>query len=163
MKKQILVAIVFTMIMCFSTLANATIVDISASTDKTVYQLGETVVVSIIVYNPNPEPVTLSYSGGNITYIMDNIFDWKTGKAFPLWVLNKTIDAYDFWTVELVHGSVESSFYPLDAGNHSVVGIIGSYGSSVPVQFEVVPEPGTLSLFCGSAFLIKLYAKNFIS
>jgi len=35
--------------------------------------------------------------------------------------------------------------YPLAIGTHSVVGEVVGYGDSAPIQFEVVPEPATVS------------------
>jgi hypothetical protein len=152
----ILIAFLFLLPIC----ANATIVDISIVTDKPTYQLGEYVTVSITAYNPNSAPVTLGLPLSQPTYLMDGTFNWNHNKIFAPVMMYKTINAYDSWTLDRVHGAYEMSLYPLSMGSHSVVGIVGTYGSSLPVQFEVIPEPATLALIAMGPLFFRVFSKK---
>jgi hypothetical protein len=143
-RKKILVVLV----LGFAGMARATIVDICAATNKPVYDLGEEVVVFVIAYNPNPEPVTLGFvSTLQASYLMDGVFDWSEDKAFAQIPTGARIKPYDSCTWNLSHDSHAMMIYPLDVGFHTVVGEVVGYGQSAPVEFEVVPEPSTLLLF----------------
>jgi len=141
--------------------AQATLVDISATTNKPVYELGEEVVVFIIAYNPNPEPVTLHFGSTLVAkYIMDGIFDWSQNKGFLDVYLELTIEPYEFQTWKPKHSISEMKIYPLDIGIHTVVGEVVGYGQSAPVEFNVVPEPATFVLFgLGGIVLVRKVIK----
>jgi hypothetical protein len=140
----------------FTSMTKATVVDITVSTDKESYLLGEEVIVSVIAYNPNPEPVTL-YFGSSLlaTYLMDDVFDWSEGRFFEPVNLQLIIQPYNFHTFDLKHGLYEMSLYPLDFGTHTVVGEVVGYGQSAQVQFEVIPEPSTLLILGFGALLLR--------
>jgi len=145
MNKKILMVTVF---LIFAGTVCASTVDISVATDKSTYQLDETVIVSVTAYNPNSQPVTLQFpSALQATYLMDNTFNWTQGKGFDLTPVERTINQYSSYTWNLNHGIYETTFYPLNIGTHTVVGEVVGYGVSSPVQFEVVPEPTTFLLF----------------
>jgi LEA14-like dessication related protein len=152
MKLEIKIAFILAAIMLFATgVVQATIVDITAATNKPVYELGEEVVVFVIAYNPNPEPITLTGGFYFASYIMDGVYDWAEGKSAPEVILHVTINPRDYVTWDLTHGSYEMQEWPLTVGMHTVVGevlavqLIGD-GRSTPVQFEVIPEPSTILL-----------------
>ena len=131
-----------------SSLCSATIVEVSITTDKPTYLLGEEVTVFVTAYNPNPEPVTLYFAESlKASYLMDGIFDWTEGKGWPTIPTQVVIDAHDIHTWNLSHGSPEMAIYPLSIGTHTVVGEVVGYGQSAPVEFEVIPEPATVVLF----------------
>jgi hypothetical protein len=140
---------IITIMIAFSIagIAKATVVDVNVATDKESYLLGEEVIVSVIAYNPNLEPVTL-YFGSSLlaTYLMDDVFDWSEGRIFEPVNLQLTIQPYNFHTFDFMHGLYEMSLYPLDFGTHTVVGEVVGYGQSAQVQFEVVPEPSSILL-----------------
>jgi len=139
--------ITFMILWCIAGTAKATIVDITVATDKESYLLGEEVIVSVIAYNPNPEPVTLGFSSSLVvSYLMDNVYDWAEGRIFQPVPLQLTIQPYNFRTFELVHGCDEMAIYPLDIGYHTVVGEVVGYGQSAPLHFEVIPEPSSILL-----------------
>jgi len=141
---------------CIAGIANATIVDITVATDKESYLIGEEVIVSVIAYNPNPEPVTLGFSSSLVaSYLMDDTYDWAEGRIFQPVSLQITIQPYNFKTKELLHGYDEMAIYPLDVGIHTVTGEFVGYGHSAPLQFEVIPEPTTLLLFGLGALLLR--------
>jgi LEA14-like dessication related protein len=152
MKLEIKIAFILAAIMLFATgVVQATIVDITAATNKPVYELGEEVAVFVIAYNPNPEPITLTGGFYFASYIMDGVYDWAEGKSAPEVILHVTINPRDYVTWDLTHGSYEMQEWPLTVGMHTVVGevlavqLIGD-GRSTPVQFEVIPEPSTILL-----------------
>jgi hypothetical protein len=139
------------LILGFAGMAKATIVDVSVATNKPVYELGEDVVVFVIAYNPNPEPITLTGGFYFTSYIMDGVYDWAEGRSAPQVIVHVTINPRDSVTWDLTHGSYEMQEYPLTVGMHTVVGevlaveLIGD-GKSTPVEFEVIPEPSTILL-----------------
>lgn len=155
--------------LCFCTsIARATIVDICVATNKPVYDLGEEVVVFVIAYNPNPEPITLTGGFYFASYKINGVYDWAEGRSAPQVILHVTINPRDYVTWDLTHGSYEMQEYPLTVGMHTVVGevlaveLIGD-GRSTPVRFEVIPEPATLLLLLsGSVLLRKQVKKPFI-
>jgi hypothetical protein len=152
MKTKIIVILI---LLGFAGIAKATIVDISVATDKSTYQLGEYVTVSITAYNPNPQPVTLHFNTTlQATYLMDSTFNWtQCNGSYPM-LTERTIDPFTSYTWNHIHDSPEMMLYPLDIGIHTVVGEVVGYGVSTPVQFEVVPEPGTLAIF---AFALPIF------
>lgn len=136
----------------------ADLVDISVATDKTTYELGEYITVYISAYNPNPEPVTLGFpSALQATYIMDDIFDWSEDKVFSDLPTGFSIDPGEshIWTHN--HGNSEMNLYFPNIGTHSIVGKVINYGQSMPVEFEVIPEPTSivLLLFGGVTFILR--------
>ena len=140
---QILTALIF--VLCGMT--EATAVNISTITDKESYLLGEEVVVSIIAYNPEPNPVTLSFGSSlQASYLMDDVYDWSNGKIFLQALSQRTIDPCGSYTWNLIHGHYEMESYPLDVGTHAIVGEVVGYGYSSKVQLEVIPEPATIIL-----------------
>lgn len=139
----------------------ATTVEISVATDKPTYQLGETVNVSVIAHNPNPQPVTLSFGNSlNAKYLMDNVFDWTQGKVFIQIVTEVTIGSGDSHVWNLKHGSSERAIYPLNCGTHTIVGEVVGYGQTSPIMFEVVPEPATAALLAAGALMTFAKRKN---
>ncbi len=143
MKKLIVIVILALLPAC----ANATIVEISAATDKPTYLLDEEITISVTAYNPNPEPVTLTFSSSTqASYFMDNIYDWKEHHGAWLWLTHQQIEGLSSHTWTLVHGVEEMQTYPLAVGPHTFVGEILGYGQSTPVEFEVIPEPTSLLL-----------------
>ena len=132
-------------------LAGATIVDISVSTDKPTYQLGEYVTISVTAYNPNPEPITLSFSGRKATYIIDDTYDLADAPFYPQ-VSYTTIEPYSSFTWDLTHDYWGMKEYFLLVGTHTLVGQLwagelGEDNMTSPVQFEVIPELATFALF----------------
>lgn len=149
--KKILVIMI---LLVFANIGIASVVDITVATDKSTYQLGEYVTVSITAYNPNPQPVTLTFGNPlRATYILDNVYDWASERSSQPQVMGYvTIQPNDSVTWNLTHDVPEMQRYSLGIGTHSVVGrslaweLAGS-GTSTPVQFEVIPEPATLAIF----------------
>ena len=116
------------------------LIEVSTTTDKSTYLLGEEVTVFVTAYNPNPEPVTLTGGFYFASYIMDGVYDWVEGRFAPAVILYLTIKPYDSFTWDITHGSYEMQEYPLAIGTHTVVGEVLGYGESAPVEFEVVAE-----------------------
>ena len=135
------------LVLAFGGMARATIVEVSVATDKPTYLLGEHVTVFVTAYNPSLESVTLTFGSAlQASYLMDDVFDWTEGKVWAYGVTQVVINSHDFYTWDLIHGSNEMTRYPLNIGNHVVVGEVIGYGQSAPVEFEVIPEP-TIFLF----------------
>jgi hypothetical protein len=140
---------------------SASIVDISVATDKSTYQLGEYVTISITAYNPNPQPVTLNGGIPLESYVMDGTYNWADWHTSPLPVIiSKTIQSNDSFTWNLTHDAQEMQRYPLGIGTHIVVGkilaleLIGN-NQSAPIQFEVIPEPATFVLFGPGLLIVR--------
>ena len=147
MKTKIMGVATIVLVLGFAGLAEATIVDVCAATNKQVYTLGEEVVVFVIAYNPNPEPVTLGFPTTlQASYLMDSTYDWTEGKGFLTIPSGCRIDPYSSYTWNLIHGLKELERYPLSVGTHTMTGYVVGYGQSAPVEFEVVPEPSMLLL-----------------
>ena len=150
-KAQMLIALIF--VLCW--MAEATAINISTITDKGSYSLAEEVVVSVTAYNPDPNPVTLSFATSlEASYLMDDVYDWTEGKFFTQFGRQITIDPYDSYTWDLTHGYHEMELYPLDVGTHTVRGEVVGYGYSSTVQFQVIPEPATLLLLTLGGLLL---------
>ena len=147
MKTRILGIIAAALVLGFVGMAKATIVDVSVATDKASYSLGEEVVVSVTAYNPNPEPVTLGFPTSlQVSYLMDGVFNLSDHMVFTPIPTGRIIQPYDSYSWNLSHDSHAMTIYPLDVGTHTVVGEVVGYGQSAPLQFEVIPEPSSISL-----------------
>ena len=146
-KKRVIRIVAAVLVLAFAGMAKATIVEVGVATDKPTYLLDEGVTVFVTAYNPNPEPVTLTFSTSmQASYLMDAIYDWKEHHGAYLWATEQEIQPFDTHTWTLTHGAEEMETYPLTVGTHTVVGEVIGYGQSAPVEFEVIPEP-TIFLF----------------
>jgi len=144
------------LVQIFVGMAEATIVEISASTNKPVYELGEEVVVFVIAYNPTPEPLTLFFGSTlQASYLMDGVFDWTEKKRFEAVLTKRIIEPDHSYTWNLIHDSFETSIYPLGVGTHILVGYVVGYRESAPVEFEVVPEPATILLLGLGSLMVR--------
>lgn len=116
-------------------------IEISAATDKPIFQAGEYVTVSITAYNPTSETITLSFgTSKQVTYIMDDTYDWSDDKVFAPALTYRVISPYSSYTWNLVHDFREFESYPLLIGEHSVIAIVLGYGQRDPIQFQVIPN-----------------------
>ena len=131
-------------------------IEVSVATDKLVYDLGESVWVSVTAHNPSAEAVTLVFgTSQQATYLMDGVFDWGEGKQFLQWITYVVIDPCDSYVWNLQHGTDEMETYALALGTHTVIGEVLDYGESLPVGFEVVPEPLTVLFLMGGITRIR--------
>jgi hypothetical protein len=146
MQNAIITITLAVLVLGFAGMAEATIVDISVATSKTMYELGEDVGVFVIAYNPNPEPVILTFpSSTQASYLMDNIYDWKEHHgAWPV-ITEKRIEAFGSYTWTPIHGTDEMETYLPTLGMHTIVGEVLGYGYSTQLEFKVIPEPLTVS------------------
>jgi hypothetical protein len=136
--------------------------EISVDTDKTVYQSGEDVVITITAFNPTTEPITLTSGFYFTTYIIDGVYNWAEGKSGPDVIIELTIGAGEAVTWDHVYGVYERDEYLLGIGVHTVVGEVRAFelqgqSRSNAVEFEVIPEPASMLLLgCGAIILRKL-------
>ena len=139
--------------------AMGTLVEVSVTTDKPTYLLGEEIGISIIAFNPNNYEVILEFweSWTDTSYCIDNSICPICGAGgFPPIVIPQL--STHTWHHDYLTGF--SSQYPLlEIGVHSVVGAVNIEPpiQSEPFEFTVVPEPCTLSLLTlgGLALLRK--------
>ena len=163
MKKEKITLVLIALILLFGLpkIAMSNIIEVSAETDKAIYQLDEEVMVSITAYNPNSEPVTLYLDNFmKVSYLMDDVFDWREGKVYIPSPLVVTIEPYDFRTWDISHGQKEMELYPLDIGTHTLIGEVIGYGQSLPTEFDVVPEPSLILLMGIGSIYIRLTKRN---
>jgi intracellular proteinase inhibitor BsuPI len=138
------------------------VVDLSITTDKTTYLLGEEVRVYVSAHNSGTDPVTLTFpSGLDATYWMDEAYYWHQSLVWAPMVLHLKINPNSTHTWERIHGPRELSEYPLVIGRHSVVGIayaleLQEYYTE-PLNFEVVPEPASILLLSFGMIYIRRY------
>jgi hypothetical protein len=142
--------------------AHATL-QITVNTDKDVYHLGEYVAISITAYNPNPQEVTLNFSGRLATYTIDDIFNLANWPFFPRKSI-VTIQPNTTFTWQLIHDYWPTQEYPLSVGIHTVIGQLwaeelGENNITSPIQFEVIPEPTTFLLLT-FGIIVTRYKKH---
>ena len=151
----------FTILLTVSILslsAHASLV-VSVTTDKSIYQLGETVEVYVSLYNPTSESLPLTY-GSNLeaTYLIDNSYYWHHSISHLPVILHGTIQSEQTLTWQLNHNDFHQTQYPLNIGFHSVQGasLAGEMSGQLSevVTFQVIPEPTTLSLLALGASMI---------
>ena len=161
MKKTIISVLALVLVLRLGGIGKADLVDISVATDKTIYLLGEDIVVSVMAYNPNQEPITLGFTTSmQSSYLMDNTYDWKTHHgSYPV-VSTIEIPAYDTYTWNLTHGVEEMQTYTPPVGMHTIVGEVINYGQSLPIEFEVIPEPSTFVLLFFGFLSLRVRSKN---
>ena len=157
-KRLVVVAAIVVVSVVSANWVEAAEIELSVVTDKPSYWVGEDITVSVTAYNPNDYQVSLQFSSSfQASYIMDNVYDWSSDKLFLGVFTEVTIDPGSSHNWNFEHdweytvGS-ETFGYDLSIGTHSVVGTLqpdhlGGYTYySQAVEFEVVPEPATLSL-----------------
>jgi len=147
----IFISVVFAAFLSFQVYASF---EISVTTDKESYQLGESVDISISVFNSASTSETLWGGFYFTTYIMDGIYDWADRPA-PHVVRQLTFLPEETKTWEMSHGFNEMQVYPLTIGTHSVIGGAGYSLRSAPVEFQVIPEPATLFLLTLGTVLLR--------
>ena len=153
-KRFVVVAAIVVVFVVSANSVEAAEIELSVATDKPSYWVGEDITVSVMAYNPNDYEVGLSFpSGFQASYIMDDIYDWSSDKLFTQAFTYVTIGPESFHSWNLEHDweytyRSRTYGYDLSIGTHSVVGYLaGGYtGNCQAVEFEVVPEPATLSL-----------------
>lgn len=154
-RKGLMVAIMF---LAMVALTNAAL-EISVATNKAMYQLDETVDISIAVVNSGSTSETLYGGYYFTTYIIDGVYDWANRSAPPV-VLETTFLPGELKTWEMSHGFNEMQDYPLTVGTHSVVGGAGFTLLTSPVDFQVVPEPATVLFLSIGTLLIRYKCKS---
>jgi len=121
------------------------IVDVSVSTDKEIYELGELVKINVSATNNSDNPVTLEFPTlHQADYRIDEAYLWSKGKFFLPIPTSITLPPGAKITWSFVHSAGE---YRLLPGEHSIVGIVVGYGRSEPrviVVNEKEPEELTV-------------------
>jgi hypothetical protein len=155
----------FTILLALTFQVQATIVELSVSTDKPVYQLGEDVIISVTAYNPNPEPVTLTGGFYFASYVIDGVYDWVEGRSGPQVIEYETINSGESHTWILTHGFWEMQDYPLEIGAHTISGKVLAIeiiedNQSPSIEIEVVPEPTTIIFLFAGLTTIRFIARR---
>ena len=155
------------LVLYLSGIIRADLVDISVTTDKTTYQVGEDVKVYVSVFNPGLDSVTLTFTSSlESSYWMDEEYYWHENKIIIPSGSLLTINPNTSHTWELIHGPTELSEYPLNIGMHTVTGMVGAYElqdnyMTEPVEYEVIPEPTSIMIFSvGALFLTRSLRKR---
>lgn len=121
------------------------LIDVSVSTDKEAYDPGDPVRIEVKGKNTSEEPVTLHFPSLHYAdYQIDEEYLWSRGKFLLPIPTSFTIPPGVEVSWRFVHRTRE---YPLEPGEHSVVGIVVGYGRSEAVGFvvnEKQPEPMTV-------------------
>ena len=110
-------------------------IDVSVSTRKATYVLGEPVRVFVTATNNGSEGVTLEFVTSNqASYVMDDAYAPTLLAAQVL--TERHIPAGESYTWTLDH---DLAAYPLDYGTHRVVGkVVGEASSRAAAEFEIV-------------------------
>ncbi|MBN1764637.1 MAG: hypothetical protein JW860_05215 [Sedimentisphaerales bacterium] len=138
-------------------------VEINISTDKNIYQLDEDITVYVSAYNPTDETIVLGFSTTyQVTYIMDDIFDWSDYHYFSAIPTSISIASLDTYVWEIIHDQEMRDIYLLELGVHSVVGKVVSNGISPVYEFEVIPEPTSLLLISYGILVTRIRRKTII-
>jgi len=133
---------------------------ITASTDKSYYQPGETVHIFVSAYNPTSTEITLGFSSScQASYLLDGTYRWDQNKIFSVGCTQRTIPPYQSYTWQFDHDAREQTLYSLAVGTHTIQGLVFSgltdYQSSDSASFQIVPEPATLFLLGLGGLLIR--------
>ncbi len=113
-------------------------IEVSVSTDKNEYELGEPVKIDVTATNSSEEPVRLRFPTlHQADYKIDDAYLWSRGKFFLPIATSVTIPGGGQVTWHFVHTQRD---YRLLPGEHSIVGIVIGYGKSEPVTILVKEE-----------------------
>ncbi len=154
------VRFILALLFVLSSIGSTSLLEITVDTDKDIYQVGEDVHIYVLAYNPNSGPVTLTFlTSIESSYVIDDIYNWAYYQISNPSSHSIILGPYASKMWDFIHGTSEQNIYPLTVGNHSVVGQVGAIElsniNSAPIQFEVIPEPATLALFCLGFLLIR--------
>jgi len=162
MKKGILIVGILILIVTQTYPAIGTLIEVSITTNKSVYSLEEDIRLSVTVFNPNDYELPLLGFGGS--YRIDDGYWLPLGGIITLPPMS--IEPFGSHITNFTYrrsrpGDNPDAYPILEVGVHSVVGKAsvetGSYIQSAPVQFSVTPEPATLLLLGMGGLAIRKF------
>lgn len=183
MKTKIVKIIALTIIMFFSTSADATPVNWNAievndveyyvQTDKSVYLLGEDVEILYRITNLGQESITYTVSWSPIwnfwsetggQHIWTGMYS-KLGMVTSLTLEPSESVEFPEYNPPFTWDLCDDTGDLVQPGEYDVIGGIDHSENyydytKVSVQIEVIPEPATLSLFGGGALLFSRFSKR---
>jgi len=114
------------------------LIEVSVSTDKETYELGEPVKIDVKATNTSGEAVTLHFPTlHQADYQIDNAYLWSRGKFFLSISTSVTIPGGSELIWHFVHSGRDFRLLP---GEHTIVGIVVGYGESEPATIVVKEE-----------------------
>jgi hypothetical protein len=138
--------ILFLLVVLLTAPAEAAIV-FTISTDKSIYELGEDIVVTITAQNTSSTQTgTVSFPDSlQATYWMDDAYDWRWNKYALTVVTYVQIAPLTSVSWIRIHGEVERQDYLPSVGFHEV-SLYRYAPDEYSSSFQVIPEPATLLL-----------------
>ena len=136
----------------------------SIETDKTVYQLGETVYVTHTITNPLDVPVSIELSqepGFNLWVMQGNTEIWAAYRVFA-----QVIGSQGFAPGEILELNYTWDMTDYDDnlvlwGEYELVGVIYGGGRDVSTNITIVPEPTTIMLLVfGGLSILRSNRRN---
>ena len=104
--------------------------EVTVSTDKEVYGVGEKVPIRVTITNKTDAQVVLKFtSDREAGYIIDGVYSEYNGGGFLDIYTEIPLEPGESYFWEFVHDPAD---YPLLPGKHSIVGIVVGYGHSAP-------------------------------
>ncbi len=134
----------------------------SLETDKTIYQLGETVYATHTITNPLDVPVDVEFaqeSGFDLWVLKNGERIWQQYTAFKCVIWTRTFAPGEILEFDYTWDMTDNDGNAVLPGEYELVGVIYGHGRNVSTNITIVPEPAMVTLM-GTAGMYLAFFKN---
>ncbi len=126
-----------------------TILESSVETDKTIYQLGETVFATHTITNPQDYSVNATFTqspGFNLWVMQGDTEIWAAYRAFAQVIWTRTFEPGEILELNYTWDMTDNENNTVSPGEYEIMGVTYGIGQNVSTNITIVPEPTTIGL-----------------
>ena len=126
-----------------------TILESSVETDKTIYQLGETVYATHTITNPQDYSVNATFRqspGFNLLVMQGDTDIWAVYRAFAAVIWTQTFEPGEILELNYTWDMTDNEGDTVLPDEYEIMGVTYGIGQNVSTNITIVPEPATLIL-----------------
>ena len=143
-------------------LPNGNDLEYSLETDKTIYQLDETVYATHTITNPLDVPVDVEFTqepGFNLWVMQGDTEIWAAYRAFAQVIWTRTFAPGEILKFDYTWDMTDNDGDVILPGEYELVGVIYGAGRNVSTNITIVPEPAMVGLM-GMAGMYLAFFQN---